>query len=170
MKEISKYQTEPVKPQQTSLKICGSDINWSLCTAAEFRGENALKQNLFVVVNEFLVVKLIGKMSGIAIDNALSEDGEIFRRGFWYSPLDGEVRESIRRNFIAGITKQDLTNTNWLEIRQVTDEKLLNSAAKAAKAASIITKHHLNRTQLIKKLAHLKESYNEPGSNNEPSA
>jgi hypothetical protein len=119
---------EHFMPAKTSkLTIISEHKGWVLCQEAEERARRALVNDMVIVVNNHLLVKMLGKMSAICTETVKTSDGKVFNKGYWYSPCDNESRKRIEEQFEKGFTRIDLTSGDWLKMRLFMDEELLEN-------------------------------------------
>jgi hypothetical protein len=108
---------------------------WWLCDMSEKYLEDSFQAGDSVtIINGSLVVKPIGKLAGLCIEDVVGSDGKVlFKKGNWYCPV-GECRDAINSNFGQGIpatetgkTRLNLEQSEWCLMRPAkpaTDEEL----------------------------------------------
>ena len=94
-----------LKPTISSLelKIKPGHRGWWLCSEAEPRLAESMSHEAVVLVNGALLMKFVGKFSGLCVKNYITKDGFSFVEGNWYAPTDDTSRKVIRSAYNAGI-------------------------------------------------------------------
>lgn len=92
--------------------------NWYLCPAAERRMLLALAQGDVIIVNDKLVVKMVGKLTAYCLDSFSTSDGFQFQKGYWYSPTDVNSKEQLKVAFKSGERKITLPSSSWVAMRK----------------------------------------------------
>ncbi len=107
-----------VMATELEIKIQPNERGWYLCSESERRLRKAIKDSAILVVNEYMVVKFIGKLTALCINNYSSNNGQVFIEGNWYSPTDDELKEQIRNAFDAGNSRLESIG-NWSLMRPI---------------------------------------------------
>lgn len=89
--------------------------NWNLCPAGEKRLSQSLKRKAVTVINDNLVLKYIGKLTGLCI-RSFSTDKGTFIEGCFYSPV-GNIRAQIRLGFDGGQGRIHLSEGSFALMR-----------------------------------------------------
>ncbi len=113
---------KPAVQDGVKLGVTSYHNDWILCPDAEGYMKKALKSNALVLVNGAILVKTVGKFTGLCVKSFETEGGT-FLEGNWYSPVDNESREAIRQGFDRGDARIDLTEGTWVLLRSVYDDK-----------------------------------------------
>lgn len=81
------------------LKVVPMYCSWYLCSDAEGRLSQAIHDQAVLLVNDVILLKFRGKLSGVALQNSLLADGTQLIAGCWYAPVDSrdEIREAFDR-------------------------------------------------------------------------
>ena len=81
------------------LKVLPANGYWSLCSEAEGRLLKAIRDQAVLLVNDVILLKFCGKLSGVALQTSLLADGTLLLAGCWYSPIDclEEIRDAFDR-------------------------------------------------------------------------
>lgn len=115
--------------------------SWHLCSDAENRLLQAIEEQTVVLVNGILLVKFVGKMSGLALSSATCEKGMVVA-GNWYAPIDH--REDLKMACDRGEKTFHCTErTRWTFIRQLNEANasastsLLTIATRCAEACTL---------------------------------
>lgn len=93
-------------PSRLDVSLQTSPEDWLLCPDAETRFDKSTRRGSNVVglhgeTSAFLV-KMHGKMTALCLEEVVTEDGNVFFPGNWYSPVENETRNAFREAFIAG--------------------------------------------------------------------
>lgn len=110
--------------RKTELKLRPKNGSWYLCSDAEPRLLESLIDGAYVAVNDFLVVKAVGKMSGLCVRDYVSADGYTFIKGNWYAPTDIDTRETIKSALDNGISGINMKKGEWARMRKVKKSRL----------------------------------------------
>ncbi|GHP00640.1 hypothetical protein KSF_106870 [Reticulibacter mediterranei] len=133
--QLSIYWLPPrlrkVSSAMLPLKVLPTYSNWFLCSAAERRLKLSMDDQAVLLVNDALLLKFNGKMSGLALHTTLLADGTQLMEGCWYAPID--QREAIRDAFDRGESRLSLEG-QWTFIRVLKDSSLLQEARVCAAA------------------------------------
>ena len=100
--------------------------SWFLCSFAEDRLRTSMDVHAVLLVNEVLLLKFTGKMSAIALHNAVLADGTVLVEGCWYSPID--YRNEIQAAFDRGESRIHFDDGQWTFIRSCYECYLLDQA------------------------------------------
>lgn len=104
-------------------QILPHNDEWYLCVSSEARLKEVMTEGKTVLVNNTLLVKNEGYMTGICVENRSTATGT-FLKGVWYSPVEKATKKAIEKAFQHGpeIGKTDLTldGGNWALMRDVT--------------------------------------------------
>ncbi|PCI89765.1 hypothetical protein COB18_03115 [Candidatus Kaiserbacteria bacterium] len=92
-------------------------LRWELCATAEPRLSRALDDTAFLIVNDKLLVKFLGRMSALCLTDFRAKDGSFFKKGVWYAAEDLETREKLRDAFDNGQSKINFDKGVWVVIR-----------------------------------------------------
>ncbi len=115
--------------------------DWILCQDAEDYMDKALKMNALVLVNGSILMKTVGKFTGLCV-RSFSTAKSTFLEGNWYSPTDEESREAIKKGFDMGQGHVDLAEGSWVLLRSIYgDKKGQEVLAKSKKAAENFPQH-----------------------------
>lgn len=106
----------------SNIEVLKEYNGWYLCATSEQKLEQALEKQAALVVNNFLVLKFIGKMTALCIKD-MDIGGAHFKKGMWYSPVDF-VRDSLRSNFEAGVRQVTQPNGQWVEMRELNGQSV----------------------------------------------
>ena len=123
--QLSMYQLPPylqkivTSSAKHSLTILPAYLGWGLCSAAERRLLQAMQDHAVLLVNETLLLKFNGKLSGLALQTTLLEDGTQLLEGCWYAPIDH--RDEIRDAFDRGESRL-CVDGQWTLIRALDEE------------------------------------------------
>lgn len=77
------------------MSVTSDAKSWFLCAQAEPRMIEAARNGMVVRVNDSFLVKGIGKLAALCLDNTVTKDGT-FLAGNWYSPRDEKTRREIK--------------------------------------------------------------------------
>lgn len=96
-------ELQPMPDWLQDTLIVPAPDRWYLCTLSEQYLEQALtNEGTVTVVNNALVVKPVGKLAGLCIQDVMGPNGEVlFKKGSWYCPV-GECRQELLDNFGLG--------------------------------------------------------------------
>src|SRR6185437_4437053 len=81
----------------------------------------ALEKRATVLVNGVLLVKGVGKLSGLCLRDTALKDGTVLRAGLWYSPVDDRSRDAIREAFDRGDSRLEQPSGRWAVMRPLSD-------------------------------------------------
>lgn len=78
--------------------------NWYLCDDAEAKLKDAISETGVMALGEkgnapSFLLKFNGKMSALCLEDTLTDEGKVFVRGNWYSPIDPITREELKKEF-----------------------------------------------------------------------
>ena len=132
---------------------------WFLCGAAEERLQRAMESGAVIVVNEFLLMKFIGKLSALCVKD-MNMGTTKFKKGFWYAPLDTELREQVRNDFDAGHKKVTYKSGKWVQIRKIEGSNFGNIPWDTPEFIEKILEHRNSRTFMKKTVHYVKNSGN----------
>lgn len=133
-----------LKPHMLGLdfSIKTSHGAWFLCDKAEPRLKQSIQEGAVMAIgdkdNPYLLVKFIGKLSALCLQDVIMQDGKVFVKGNWYSPTDNETRDSLKVAFDAGQGRVNLQKGSWALMRSIrprdgkTAEELVNEALQVA--------------------------------------
>jgi hypothetical protein len=103
------------------LEIRPSQDGLYICSTGEPRMAEAMSKNAVVIVNGEIMVKMIGKMTGVLLDNVTTKDGVVLPKGMFYSPIDGKTRMAIKEAFDQGKSRVDLDRGQWAIMRPISE-------------------------------------------------
>ncbi len=115
----------PEYAEKFEFKIVKTHNGWYLCSASEERLIEAIRFNSAMIINDFLVLKFVGKMTALCIKDTKVGD-QMFRKGYWYSPVDLDTRNSLTEDFDNGKRKVKYQKGQWQEMRAVNGENFEN--------------------------------------------
>ncbi len=117
---------------------------WVHCKAAESKLVNGIGETGVIVIGEvedpLLLLKVRGRISGVALRDINLPKRARMREGYWYSPV-GETRQTLREAFDEGNARLVLASGDWAEIRPVrgnnehTTKEVMDRAKAFAKEA-----------------------------------
>jgi len=112
---------EKIRVMGTELEITikPNEKSWWLCSASEKRLRKAMTDDAVLLVNDYMLVKFVGKLTALCTHTHSARNGQVFIEGNWYSPEDDLLREQIRSAFDAGFSRLEI-NGDWLLIRSLT--------------------------------------------------
>lgn len=137
MTEILRRKGSDIQTKTSALQLVNEQNGWFLCSDAEERARRALEKDMLVLVNNNLLVKMMGKMTAICTESVITPSGDMFDSGYWYSPCDMGGRKTIEEGFNRGFMRIDLTNGQWIKMRQVADDEVLEKAVVRAQTLSL---------------------------------
>ncbi|MCK9351612.1 MAG: hypothetical protein WCT49_01240 [Candidatus Paceibacterota bacterium] len=94
---------------------------WYLCPEAEPLLVESLANDAVVLVNDSILVKMAGKLSGLCVKNYKTKDGFVFIEGGWYSPSDADSRRIVREANDRGDARVEVAGGAWSLMRSVED-------------------------------------------------
>lgn len=128
----SKSSAHPQSEEPTD-RITNGYTGFYLCSASEGRLLRSLEDTGVVLVNDFLLAKMVGKISVLALDTR-----EGFMAGHWYAPRTPWMREAIRQAFDEGQSTVTIPNDVWDYMRQA-DVRNLNRPGVKLRDPSLLT-------------------------------
>jgi len=94
--------------------------DWNLCNSSEIKLRNEMNDGVTVLVNDTLLVKDEGYLTGFCIRNSSTANGT-FLRGAWYSPVDEITRRKIETTLIKGpdmgMSRLNQNSGEWVLMR-----------------------------------------------------
>ncbi len=113
---------KPVMSSDIEIKIMPGHQGWGLCEHAESYFYNAIdkwdgKNAAVVLVNGVLLVKFLGKMTALCLQTTTTRNGQTFLEGNFYSPVDEDLRKTLKEAFDSGEAKIALSRGEWAFMR-----------------------------------------------------
>lgn len=90
---------------------------WWLCGTAEPKLKKSIVDGAVILVNDTLLVKFVGKLTGLCIRTMTTDEGKIFLEENWYSPADKKSRETLKQAFDTGMSRVAINQGIWLPMR-----------------------------------------------------
>ncbi len=116
---------EGLAPGIASINILPGYKGWDLCPSSEDFLSNAIDDGGFILVNDLFLVKMNGKLTGLALETKEVRSGlfgkttTIVEADTFYSPVDDTVRKAIRDAFEHGHTRVFIEGvSNWATMRR----------------------------------------------------
>jgi hypothetical protein len=120
---LEQPRPQPPQVEEPTDRITEGYTGFYLCSASEGRLLRSLEDTGIVLVNGFLLAKMVGKISALAL-----ETKEGFKAGHWYAPRTSWMREEIRQAFDKGLSKVTIDNDVWDYMREAEVRNLERSA------------------------------------------
>lgn len=108
--------------QPDTRRITRGETGFYLCSLSEGRLLKSIEDTGVMLVNDFLLVKMVGKISAIALQNT-----EGFLAGHWYAPRTRQMRQQIRETFDIGVTRMTIPDDVWDYMRPANVDNLFQS-------------------------------------------
>lgn len=83
-----------IQVPQSSAQILPFFKRWYLCESSELKLKSDIEKERTVLVDNTLLVKEEGHMTGLCLRNTSTASG-VFLKGMWYSPVDHDTRGAI---------------------------------------------------------------------------
>lgn len=94
-------------------------LHWELCADAEPRLRRSIKEKAVLLVDDVFLVKFYGRLSSLALKDAVLSDGSKIQKGYWYSPARTRFRDEIYTAFDNRETRLTSKDPVWVPIRKV---------------------------------------------------
>lgn len=129
-------RVRPTSPQtqDDTERITRGATGFYLCSASEGRLLRSLEDTGIVLVNGFLLAKIVGKISVLAL-----ETKEGFQAGHWYAPRTQWMRDSIRQAFDQGLTGVTLYDDLWDYMRKAEVNNLTTGTVQLSNSSILST-------------------------------
>ena len=111
------FPSSPLLP----LSVIPYYSDWSLCSAAEERLQRAMDDQGVLLVNNTILLKFYGKLSGLALRTTRLADGMQLIAGCWYAPVDH--RDQIRDAFDRGESTLWMEEGQWVFLRALDENE-----------------------------------------------
>ncbi|MDE2026180.1 MAG: hypothetical protein KGJ07_06810 [Patescibacteria group bacterium] len=111
---------------ERKIRVVPNNANWYLCSQAETYLQRAISHHKVVLVDNTFLVKLRGRLSGLAIRGrrAQGEETEI-TPGTWYSPQSQSLQDRIQSAAKNGETRvrSRRIDGGWVRIREAEESR-----------------------------------------------
>jgi hypothetical protein len=121
--ELSPETRVALRPVVSSFEqtIKPGHTGWYLCPEAEPLLAESLAKDAVVLVNDSILVKMAGKLSGLCVKNCETKSGSVFIEGGWYSPSDDISRRIVREANDRGRARVEISEGEWSLMRGIED-------------------------------------------------
>lgn len=111
---------------QNEMSVRIGNKHWSLCDSSEKRMNKSSKKDAVVVVNGLMLVKFKGIMTGLCLHSFTTRIGRMFVEGNWYSPVESDLRRSIRSAFDEGRSEISSWYGEWALMRAMKERSVMS--------------------------------------------